>query len=171
MLWAHPCAPEEATTPPPYRHPPPRSSPQNLVEYGCKVGRAHRGGDAVALALFTWELAKEAASLVRQLNPPASARHPSEALRMVLEYEVAPPGYRRHMAVLVGVALATSLTDRARAARSLALSTVDLLAEHLPDIDVGRPDLRPWLGDGTLHRYLAQHLPQSWRLVRLGWHR
>ena len=159
VLWTNPCAPLEATTAPPYRHPPRRSSLQNLVEYCCKVGRAHRGGDALALALFTRELAQEAASLLRQLNPPASARHRSEALRMVLEFEVAPPGYRRDMEVLVGVKPAASGTDQAKAARSLALGTMDLLAEHLPDIEVGRPDLRPWLGDGTLRRYLAQHLP------------
>lgn len=161
VLWTHPCAPQEATTPPPYRHPPRRSSLQNLVEYGTKVGRAHRAGDTVGLAVFTRELAREAASLLRQLNPPASARHPSEALRMVLEYEVAPPGYRGDMEVLVGVRPAASATDRANAASSLALGTMDLLAVHLPDIEVGRPDLRPWLGDGTLQRYLAQHLPSG----------
>lgn len=158
VLWTNPRAPEGATTPPPYLHPPRRSSLQDLVEYGCKVGRAHRAGDTVALALFTRELAKEAASLLRQLNRQVSARHPSEALRMVLGYEVAPPGYRGDMEALVGVRRAAAGTELVNAARSLALGTVNLLAAHLPDVEVGRPDLRPWLEDGTLPKYLSQHL-------------
>ena len=159
LLWSHPSAPEPATAPPPYHHPPRRSSLQDLVEYGCKVGRAHRGGDAVGLAVFTRDLAREAASLLRPLNRPVIARHPREALCMVLEYEVAPPGYRRAMDVLVGVRPTSSAGEQADAARSLALGTLDVLAQHLPAIEVGRPDLRPWLRDGTLHRYLSRHLP------------
>lgn len=154
ILWSDPGAPAEAVAPPPYHHPPCRSSLQDLVEYACKAARAHRSGDRVAMALFTRDLAREAAALLRQLNPGVVVSHPADALRAVLEFSVAPPGYRRNMEVLVGVRAPASQAELANAAGSLALGVVDLLSQHLPHIETGRPDLREHLEDGTLRRYL-----------------
>jgi nucleotidyltransferase-like protein len=105
-----------------------------------KVANAWLAGDELALRLAAQDLARSVVSLLVPLNPGPPVRSRVEALRRLLDFPVAPPGYRADMVTCLGLTGNSTVAEVHAAAGRLVLGTVELLPEH----------------DADLRRYLEQ---------------
>ena len=123
-----------------------------------KVANAWVAGDAEGLRLAAQDLARAVVSLLRPLNPVPPVRGRREALRVLLDFEVAPDGYRDDMLACLGLADRYVDGDALYASASrLVRGVLDLLDAHLDTVAPLVPaDAAAHLRDGTLRRYLSQ---------------
>lgn len=136
----------------------PAGDPQieDFLEYASKVKNALRAGDTVALRWAAHGQARLAPGLLAALNPPVRAQTAVHALRLALDFPVAPPGYQQAMRVCLGLdEQGHSDSEVAEASRLLAEGVFRLLREH-EGTGIAEADLRQALLDGTLERYLGQ---------------
>jgi hypothetical protein len=134
------------------RRPPASVELEDFVECATKVQRAASAGDHLGARWHAQGLAGYTPRLLRPLNPERPVTDIRDALRAALDLGVAPPHYREDLQVCLGL---HPTDDRGvvAAARRLALDTLALLRERMPDVD-RQPDLALYLADGTLERHL-----------------
>jgi phosphoribosyl-AMP cyclohydrolase len=157
LLWAADAAVRARVDRPALRHPPGGVELEDLVGDLGKVRNALARGDDLALRLAAQGLAGLCPSVLRPLNPPVSAGSRTEALRLVLDFPVAPPTYREDLLLCLGLTGRAAAPEAVAAAAarlvdgvvSLARQHARLLGPELP------PHLPRYLADGTLERYLG----------------
>ena len=158
LVWAAEDAPLDVLSQPAISHPAGDPELEDAVEALTKVKSALRRGDALAVRASAQLLARSIPSLLRLLNPPVVAGTAREALRLVLDFPVAPPGYREDMLVCLGLTNRFNpieeVADSAHRLLTGVLELVRPIADRLAQADV--PDLASALADGSLMRYLTQ---------------
>ena len=123
-----------------------------------KVANAWLAGDVEGLRLAAQDLARAVVSLLRPLNPVPPVRGRREALRVLLDFTVAPVGYRDDLLACLGLADRYVDPDTLYAAASrLVRGVLDLLDAHVDTVAPLVPaGAAAHLRDGTLRRYLSQ---------------
>lgn len=131
---------------------------EDFIESAGKVKSALAAGDELRLRLAAQDLARYCPSLLLPLNPPVIAGTRPEALRLVLDLDIAPANYRNDMLACLGLSgLATNPEEVATRALRLVSEVVELLRLHVNQLPPEtEPELIQYLADGTLERYLAQ---------------
>lgn len=129
-----------------------------FVEYVGKVKNALIASDELPLRLAAQQMAALCPSLLIPLNTPAPVRTPSEALKTILAFPLAPPHYREDMLICLGFAdSATSISDVYTSALRLARGTIRLLQADPTAIPAdAAPNIPLYLSDGSLLHYLEQ---------------
>jgi phosphoribosyl-AMP cyclohydrolase len=158
LLWAADAPICQRLDRPPLSHPPAEPELEDLVAELGKVRNAQPAGDELGLRLAAHSLASLCPTILRLINPVVRADTPLKALRLVLDFPVAPPNYREDMLTCLGLtARASSPDDVVQAAARLVAGTVELLTPYAYDL---KDDLQPGqaeqLADGTLRRYVDQ---------------
>ena len=126
------------------------------MECAGKVKNALCLGDSLALRRGARCQAELAPSLLWPLNPPVRAQTPSHALRLALDFPVAPPGYRTDMLICLGIdTVGHTDAEVATASARLARGALGLM-RAVGGTTVPEPDLREALLAGMLERYLSQ---------------
>lgn len=158
LLWATGTAPSDLLARPYLPHPATEPELEDIVEDFMKMKSARRRGDDLALRLAARDLARRLPSVLRLVNPAVVAGTETEALRLILDFPIAPPGYRADMLACLGLDGSATTRDEVYATgRRLltgVLALVCPLAERLAP--PGNPDLALALTDGRLERYITQ---------------
>jgi phosphoribosyl-AMP cyclohydrolase len=154
FVWTTDAARAVLGDPPTMRRPPASVELEDFLEGATKVQRAAAAGDHLGARWHAQGLAGYTPRLLRPLNPERRVTDIRDALRAALDLGVAPPHYREDLQVCLGL---RPTDDRGvvAAARRLALDTLALLRERMPDVD-RQPDLARYLADGTLERHLRE---------------
>ena len=156
LVWATPEVAARLGPTPTKRQPGGDPQIEDSLEYASKVKNALRLGDSLALRWAAHGQARLAPGLLAALNPPVRAQTAVHALRLALDFPVAPPGYRQAMLVCLGLDDAGHTdAEVAQASLTLAEGVFRVLREH-GGVGITEEDLRQALLDGTLERYLAQ---------------
>jgi phosphoribosyl-AMP cyclohydrolase len=131
---------------------------EDFIEAYAKVRNALARGDELALRLAAQTLATLCPSLLRPINPDVQPTHRHDALMAVLNFPVAPEGYRDDLLLCLGLSgRESTLEDAHDAARRLATGTLSLLRRHADAVEQELPaTLYGYLRDGTLERYIHQ---------------
>jgi phosphoribosyl-AMP cyclohydrolase len=158
LLWARDDALRARLDRPAREHPPGEPELEDAVEGFGKVRNALLRDDDLTVRLAAQGLARLCPSLLRPINPDVRPTHRHEALLAALEFPVAPDGYRNDLLLCLGLTgCASTAQDVHDAARRLTLGILALLRAHADRVaDELPPDLRGYLMDGTLERYVAQ---------------
>lgn len=158
LLWARDDGLRVELDHPARMHPPEPPELEDFIEAWGKVRNAMRRGDDLAMRLAGQKMARLCPTLLRPLNPQVFPSNRREAMRAVLEFPVAPDGYRDDLVRLFGLTgEAVPMDDLHAAARRLVFGTVALLREHAASLGgVLEDDLYAYLVDGTLERYIRQ---------------
>jgi phosphoribosyl-AMP cyclohydrolase len=156
LLWATPEARTVLGDEPTIRQPAGPVELEDFQEWAAKVRSALDRGDGLALRWAAQQQARLLPAMLCRLNAPVRAGTPFEAVRVALDFSVAPARYREDMLVCLGLT-AEGHTDAevAAAAERLNLGTLRLLRERGADI-VAEVDLREALVAGVLEAYAAQ---------------
>lgn len=131
---------------------------EDFIEAAGKVKNAYVRSDSVCLRYTAQLLARYSASVLRPLNVVREVEHPMEALATVLDFEVAPHGYKYDMFTCLGLSESYRTNRQVyQAALRIAIGTVSLLESAVSRVR-GKlePDLEEYLADGSLMRYLMQ---------------
>ena len=156
LVWATPDVAARLGPTPTKRQPAGDPQVEDFLEYASKVKNALRAGDSLALRWAAHGQARLAPGLLAALNPPVRAQTAVHALKLALDFPVAPPGYRQAMLVCLGLDdQGHTDAEVAQASRALALGVFRLLRER-DGIGIAEADLRQALLDGTLEQYLKQ---------------
>lgn len=156
LVWATPEVAARLGPMPTKRQPGGEPQVEDCLEYASKVKNALRVGDSLALRWAAHAQARLTPGLLAALNPPVRAQTAIHALRLALDFPVAPGGYRQAMRVCLGLDdQGHTDAEVAQASRDLAEGVFRLLREH-DGAGITEPDLRQALLDGTLERYLSQ---------------
>jgi phosphoribosyl-AMP cyclohydrolase len=120
------------------------------------VRNAQAAGDELALRYAAQQLAELCPSVLRPLNPSVRVGSRIGALRVALDFPVAPIGYQEDMLTCLGLrGEAVSGEDVHDAAYRLVTGVVALLQENVDLITpLVPPDLPESLRSGMLDRYL-----------------
>jgi hypothetical protein len=131
---------------------------EDFIESLGKARNAFARNDNLAVRLALQDLGSLAPSLLIPLNDDRFPTTKPEALRMALDLEVAPPGYRDDLLALLGLdGLAHAIEELLVLGERLTNGIVGLLETRLDVVEPGlAPHLGPALRDGTLRRYLDQ---------------
>ncbi|MCW5854043.1 MAG: nucleotidyltransferase domain-containing protein [Anaerolineae bacterium] len=156
LVWATPDVAARLGPTPTKRQPAGDPQVEDFLEYASKVKNALRVGDSLALRWAAHGQARLAPGLLAPLNPPVRAQTAIHALKLALDFPVAPPGYQQAMLVCLGLDnQGHSDTEIAQASLELARGIFRLLREH-GGAGIPEADLRQALLDGTLEQYLKQ---------------
>lgn len=139
-------------------HPPMEPELEDFVESLGKARNAMARGDELSARLALRDVGHLAPTVLVPLNGERFAATKPQALRLALELETVPSGYRNDLLALLGFdGLAHSAGELLAIAERLVAGILTLLSEHVDLLD---PLLAPHLGDalrdGTLAAYLAQ---------------
>jgi predicted nucleotidyltransferase len=127
-----------------------------------KVTNAFRAGDDVGLRLASQDLARSIASMLQPLNahPPVASRR--EALRVLLDFDVVPSGYRADMLACLGLVDAVGASEVHVAACRLAAGTMDIVQTNVSVLAPLVPaDAAASIRDGSLRRYINQIIDRA----------
>ncbi len=122
-----------------------------------KVTNAYRAGDDVGLRLAAQDLARSIVSMLQPLNahPPATSRR--EALRILLDFEVVPSGYRDDMLTCLALVDPVGASEVHAAACRLARGTMEIVQTNASVFAPLVPaDALESIRDGSLRRYVNQ---------------
>ena len=155
FLWATEKAVKALGDPPTIRRDGAGPEVEDFVECATKVKRAQGSGDALGARWHAADLGRRAPGVLRPLNPERRVRDRRDALDAALSLEVAPLGYRRDVAVAIGLTSATD-DEVARAAMRLARGCLALLREGAPDADP-QPGIGEALKSGLLEARLEDY--------------
>jgi phosphoribosyl-AMP cyclohydrolase len=151
FVWATDAARAVLGDPPTMRRPGASPELEDFIECATKVRRA-AAHDPLGMRWHAQGLAGYTPRLLRPLNPERRVSDVRDALRAALELPVAPPHYGEDLQVCLGLRPADDQGVLAAALR-LAMGTLALLRERMPDVDE-QPELARYLADGTLERHL-----------------
>jgi hypothetical protein len=131
---------------------------EDFIEALGKARNAFLRGDELATRLALREVGNLTPSLLLPLNRKLVARTKPEAVRLLLDLEVAPPDYRDDLTALLCLdGRAHTIADLLETGERLVTGMLDLLEEHHDKIaPLLAPHLDMALRDGTIRRYLAQ---------------
>lgn len=151
-LWRTDDAVSLLGEPPSRHHPPDVPELEDFVEASVKAARGRNSGDAVLLRVSARVAAELAPRLLLPLNPVATAHDRRDAIRLALEFNSAPDGYREDLAICLGV---TAVDDHgvADAIERLSIRLLAFLREQDPDVDP-QPGVADHLRNGTLERHV-----------------
>lgn len=126
-----------------------------------KVANAWAAADPLGLRMAAQDLARSVVSVLVPLNAVPPVRGRGEALRALLDFTVAPDGYREDMLTCMGLADRYAGADEVHAAaRRLARGVLALLEEHASTFAGLVPEWEARsLSGGDLRRYLDSALP------------
>lgn len=130
---------------------------QDLLESAGKVRNAYADGDDLGVRLAAQDLALRCPAVLGMLEPPPPAGTRREALQRALDLAGAPPGYREHLLLCLGLSgQASTMADLHTAALQLATGILDRLRPHSARLaGLVEPGLPEALADGRLHHLLT----------------
>jgi hypothetical protein len=122
-----------------------------------KVTNAFRAGDSVGLRLAAQDLARSIVSMLRPLNVHRPVVSRRDALRILLDFDVVPFGYRDDMLACLGlVDLADAMNVHAAACR-LARGTMEIVQTNASVfVSLVPADAAASIRNGSLRRYINQ---------------
>jgi hypothetical protein len=143
-------------------HPP---GPPEVDHFEGEVGKvtnAFRAGDDVGLRLAAQDLARSVVSMLQPLNVHRPATSRREALRVLLDFEVVPSGYRNDMLACLGLLDAAGASEVHVAACRLARGTMEIVQTNAPTLAALVPaDAAESIRDGSLRRYINQIIDRA----------
>ena len=133
----------------------PAGEPQleDFVECFMKLQRARKTDDRLLLRWAARHLAEYGPGLLRSYNPERVVRTPVEAISTTLELPSTPAHFHDDFKMCFGL-VPGSDSEIAAAATRLTRELLDFLAERLGDEQYPSGDVRIYLKDGTILRYL-----------------
>jgi hypothetical protein len=128
-----------------------------MFEEVAKVRNAEIAGDYRLAARAAHEAGEHAWRVLLRCADPSPLANQAAGVERMLHLGEAIPGYRQNLALCLGLTPeARPLAELSRAALHLADGVVAWLQERAEELP---PDVRAFLGDGQLARYLRQMRP------------
>jgi hypothetical protein len=163
LLWAATPTLRDILDRPHRAHPPADPEIEDAVESLGKMRNALERGDDLGMRHAAQALAGHVPSILRPLNPDATACSPRSALDIVLAFTATPASYRDDMHTCLGLPSEFVPGDAVFAAGAHMLTGTIVLAgdrqrEIVPLVE---PTLAAALRDGTLARYVRQIAERS----------
>jgi phosphoribosyl-AMP cyclohydrolase len=122
-----------------------------------KVANAWLREDELALRLVAHDLAIAVVSLLVPLNPRPPVRSREEALRTLLDFDVAPSGYHHDMLMCLGLESGAAAAAVNAAARRVARGVLELLHAYASSfVGLIADSEATSIRDGSLRRYVEQ---------------